>query len=138
MVATNKNLMSLMMALAQIFLMLFSEKNGGLLPYFAWLVYKLHIIYLELLDEQRRLLNKINHHYEFDEELIRKYLFLRDMEKFKIRKRLSVWTVINKHWNRKVIEKIDWYFGRDIQQRLSWLVVLFGLKMRPAKAKIFH
>jgi monovalent cation/hydrogen antiporter len=46
------------------------------------------LIYLELLDEQRRLLNKINQHAEFDEELIRKYLFLTDMEEFKIRKRL--------------------------------------------------
>ena len=45
-------------------------------------------IYLELLDRQRRLLNDMNHHYEFDEELIRKYLALVDMEEFKIREKL--------------------------------------------------
>ncbi len=45
-------------------------------------------IYLELLDRQRRLLNDMNHHYEFDEELIRKYLALVDMEEFKTREKL--------------------------------------------------
>ena len=41
-------------------------------------------IYLELLDRQRRLLNEMNHLAEFDEELIRKYLSLIDVEEFKI------------------------------------------------------
>ena len=45
-------------------------------------------IYLELLDRQRKLLNDMNHHYEFDEELIRKYLALVDMEEFKTREKL--------------------------------------------------
>jgi Na+/H+ antiporter len=42
-------------------------------------------IYLELLDEQRRVLNQMNHKFEFDEELIRKYLTLIDIEEFKCR-----------------------------------------------------
>ena len=33
------------------------------------------MVYLELLDHQRKLLNTINHRAEFDEDLIRKYLF---------------------------------------------------------------
>jgi len=37
-------------------------------------------IYLELLDQQRTLLHNMNHHTEFDEELIRKYLALVDLE----------------------------------------------------------
>ena len=45
-------------------------------------------IYLELLDHQRTLLNKMNHKAEFDEELIRKYLALVDLEEFKIREKL--------------------------------------------------
>jgi hypothetical protein len=31
-------------------------------------------IYIKLLEDQRGLLNKINHHAKFDEELIRKHL----------------------------------------------------------------
>jgi CPA1 family monovalent cation:H+ antiporter len=46
-----------------------------------------HSVYLELLEQQRALLNKINHKAEFDEELIRKYLSLIDMEEFKIREK---------------------------------------------------
>ncbi|HTJ51714.1 MAG TPA: Na+/H+ antiporter [Cyclobacteriaceae bacterium] len=45
-------------------------------------------IYLELLEQQRGLLHKMNHKAEFDEELIRKYLSLIDMEEFKIREKL--------------------------------------------------
>ncbi|GHN02717.1 Na+/H+ antiporter [Cytophagales bacterium WSM2-2] len=45
-------------------------------------------IYLEVLEQQRAMLNKINHNLEFDEELIRKYLSLIDMEEFKIREKL--------------------------------------------------
>ncbi|MEI9912612.1 MAG: hypothetical protein WDO71_24995 [Bacteroidota bacterium] len=37
-------------------------------------------IYLEILEEQRRLLDKMNHRFEFDEDLIRKYLSLVDLE----------------------------------------------------------
>jgi CPA1 family monovalent cation:H+ antiporter len=42
-------------------------------------------VYLELLEHQRKLLDKMNHHAEFDEELIRKYLSLIDIEEFKLR-----------------------------------------------------
>ncbi len=44
-------------------------------------------VYLELLEQQRSLLDKINHKAEFDEELIRKYLTLIDIEEFKIREK---------------------------------------------------
>ena len=44
-------------------------------------------IYLELLEQQRRLLNEMNRLAEFDEELIRKYLSLIDLEEFKIREK---------------------------------------------------
>ncbi len=44
-------------------------------------------IYLEMLEHQRKLLDQMNHKAEFDEELIRKYLSLIDMEEFKIREK---------------------------------------------------
>jgi Na+/H+ antiporter len=44
-------------------------------------------IYLELLEQQRKLLYEMNRRSEFDEELIRKYLSLIDMEEFKIREK---------------------------------------------------
>jgi monovalent cation/hydrogen antiporter len=44
-------------------------------------------IYLELLEQQRRMLNDMNHLAEFDEELIRKYLSLIDIEEYKIREK---------------------------------------------------
>jgi len=44
-------------------------------------------IYLEILEKQRSLLNKINHHAEFDEDLVRKYLSLVDLEEFKTREK---------------------------------------------------
>jgi CPA1 family monovalent cation:H+ antiporter len=44
-------------------------------------------IYLELLDNQRTILHQMNHRAEFDEELIRKYLALVDIEEFKIREK---------------------------------------------------
>jgi Na+/H+ antiporter len=44
-------------------------------------------IYLELLEQQRRLLNEMNRSAEFNEELIRKYLSLIDVEEFKIREK---------------------------------------------------
>jgi monovalent cation/hydrogen antiporter len=46
-------------------------------------------IYLELLEHQRKLLDDINHNSEFDEELIRKYQFLIDMEEYKVREKYS-------------------------------------------------
>jgi CPA1 family monovalent cation:H+ antiporter len=45
-------------------------------------------IYLELLEQQRKLLGKMNLHAEFDEELIRKFLSLIDLEEFKLREKL--------------------------------------------------
>jgi CPA1 family monovalent cation:H+ antiporter len=45
-------------------------------------------IYLELLERQRNAVNHMNHLQEYDEELIRKYLSLIDMEEFKIREKL--------------------------------------------------
>jgi CPA1 family monovalent cation:H+ antiporter len=45
-------------------------------------------IYLSLLEQQRMLLNRMNTHDEFDEELIRKYLALTDLEEFKMREKL--------------------------------------------------
>jgi len=44
-------------------------------------------IYLELLEQQRLLLSEMNRLAEFDEELIRKYLSLIDLEEFKIREK---------------------------------------------------
>jgi CPA1 family monovalent cation:H+ antiporter len=44
-------------------------------------------IYLDLLEQQRILLNKMNLRSEFDEDLIRKYLSLIDLEEFKIREK---------------------------------------------------
>lgn len=46
-------------------------------------------IYLELLEQQRRVLNEMNREGEYDEELIRKYFSLIDLEEFKIREELS-------------------------------------------------
>ena len=42
-------------------------------------------IYLEVLEQRRNLLSKMNRRAEFDEELIRKYLLLTDVEEFKVR-----------------------------------------------------
>ena len=47
-----------------------------------------HQIYLELLEHQRKLLEKMNKHSEFDEDLIRKYMSLIDMEEFKLREKI--------------------------------------------------
>ena len=44
-------------------------------------------IYLEILERQRKLLTEINRSSEFDEEVIRKYLSLIDMEEFKTREK---------------------------------------------------
>lgn len=45
-------------------------------------------IYLELLERQREMLTEMNRRDEFDEELIRKYLVLIDMEEFKVREKI--------------------------------------------------
>lgn len=44
-------------------------------------------IYLEILEHQRKLLMEMNRHAKFDEELIRKYLSLIDLEEFAIREK---------------------------------------------------
>lgn len=45
--------------------------------------------YLDLLEQQRKLLNEMNRRAKFDEELIRKYLGLIDLEEFKLREKLN-------------------------------------------------
>ncbi|MCW3082526.1 MAG: sodium:hydrogen antiporter [Segetibacter sp.] len=45
-------------------------------------------IYLELLEQQRSVLNNMNKHSEYDEGLIRKYLSLIDLEELKLRGQL--------------------------------------------------
>lgn len=45
-------------------------------------------IYLEVLERQRQLLIDMNRHSEFDEDLIRKYLALIDLEEYKIREKI--------------------------------------------------
>ncbi|HEY4786333.1 MAG TPA: Na+/H+ antiporter [Bacteroidales bacterium] len=45
-------------------------------------------IYLELLQHQRKILNRINRSDDYDEELIRKYFALIDLEEFKIREEI--------------------------------------------------
>ncbi|MBC7948545.1 MAG: Na+/H+ antiporter [Chitinophagaceae bacterium] len=47
-------------------------------------------IYLQVLDHQRELLKAMNQHAEFNEELIRKYLTIIDLEEFKIREKMVV------------------------------------------------
>jgi CPA1 family monovalent cation:H+ antiporter len=46
-----------------------------------------HNVYLELLDHQRTLLDEMNQSADFDEELIRKYLSLIDLEEIDIREK---------------------------------------------------
>jgi CPA1 family monovalent cation:H+ antiporter len=46
-----------------------------------------YTIYLALLEHQRKVLEQMNHRSEFDEELIRKYQALIDMEEHKIREK---------------------------------------------------
>ena len=45
-------------------------------------------IYLELLEQQRNLLYEMNHRAEFNEDVIRKYLSLIDIEEYKLREKL--------------------------------------------------
>ena len=44
--------------------------------------------YLDLLESQRKMLTDVNHRTEYDEELIRKYLSLIDLEELKIREKI--------------------------------------------------
>jgi monovalent cation/hydrogen antiporter len=45
-------------------------------------------VYIEVLEHQRGVLNQMNQKAEFDEELIRKYLALIDIEEYKIREKM--------------------------------------------------
>ena len=45
-------------------------------------------VYFELLDHQRKLLDHMNHREEFEEDVIRKYLSLVDLEEFKLREKI--------------------------------------------------
>jgi Na+/H+ antiporter len=45
--------------------------------------------YLAMLEEQRKLLDKMNHKSEFDEDIIRKYHALVDIEEFKVREKMK-------------------------------------------------
>jgi len=46
-------------------------------------------IYLQVLEHQRKLLDQMNHRAEFDEELIRKYQTLIDLDEFKLHQKLN-------------------------------------------------
>src|SRR6185436_13094003 len=46
--------------------------------------------YLEVLEHQRKILSSMNHKAEFDEDLIRKYLSLVDIEEYKLREKILV------------------------------------------------
>ena len=48
-----------------------------------------YTIYLKVLDEQRKLLHSLNNSSEFDEDMIRKYFALVDIEELKIRERIK-------------------------------------------------
>nr|ACN18076.1 Na+/H+ antiporter [uncultured bacterium BLR5] len=51
---------------------------------------KYRSIYLQLLEHQRQVLNEMNNSANVDEELIRKYLSLIDLEEYKIQERLAL------------------------------------------------
>jgi monovalent cation/hydrogen antiporter len=48
-----------------------------------------NLFYLKLLEHQRKILNEMNRRTEFDEDLIRKYLSLIDLEEHKLREKLT-------------------------------------------------
>ncbi|MBF9141845.1 Na+/H+ antiporter [Hymenobacter properus] len=50
-------------------------------------LHRFHQSYLQLLDQQRTLLHEMNHRMEFDEEIIRKYLTILDLEEYKLREK---------------------------------------------------
>ncbi|HVF29874.1 MAG TPA: Na+/H+ antiporter [Pyrinomonadaceae bacterium] len=58
--------------------------TGGDVPYGEF-----HGIYVEMLEHQRDMLNEMNSRDEYDEDLIRKYLALVDIEEFKMREKLQ-------------------------------------------------
>lgn len=48
-----------------------------------------YFIYLEILEQQRKLLHDMNELSEFDEDIIRKYMGLTDIEELKVREKLA-------------------------------------------------
>jgi CPA1 family monovalent cation:H+ antiporter len=46
------------------------------------------VTYLEMLEAQRKFLTEVNHRTEYDEEMIRKYLALIDLEELKVREKI--------------------------------------------------
>lgn len=58
------------------------------------LLFEHQLIALKLLDEQRALLQRMNQRSEFDEDVIRKYLSLLDLEETKLREKLPQQTSI--------------------------------------------
>jgi CPA1 family monovalent cation:H+ antiporter len=57
------------------------ETEGNLKDY--------QLLYLEILERQRKLLTEMNRRAEFDDDLIRKYLSLIDLEEYKLREKLK-------------------------------------------------
>ena len=46
------------------------------------------VTYLEMLEAQRKFLTEVNHRTEYDEEVIRKYPALIDLEELKVREKI--------------------------------------------------
>lgn len=70
-------------------LMFFNQELQGLTVTKTNSLREYQQIYLDLLEQQRSLLNELNGRAEFDEELIRKYFSLIDLQEFKVREELS-------------------------------------------------
>jgi CPA1 family monovalent cation:H+ antiporter len=54
-----------------------------------------YFIYLEILEQQRKLLHDMNELSEFDEDIIRKYMGLTDIEELKVREKLTGRTAVS-------------------------------------------
>jgi CPA1 family monovalent cation:H+ antiporter len=66
--------------------------NGELKTETGQMVREFQDVYLELLEARRNVLREMNRKEEFDEEVIRKYQTLIDVEEFKIREQTSVYS----------------------------------------------
>jgi monovalent cation/hydrogen antiporter len=67
----------------------FSREAGEMTDTGENILRNYQLIYLELLEQQRELLTEMNRRAEFDEDVIRKYLSLIDLEEYKLREKLS-------------------------------------------------
>jgi Na+/H+ antiporter len=85
--AQNKHLNNLLDRL-QLDLNFFQQDYNELIKTDGNILVNFQHIYLELLKQQRKLLNNMNYRTEFDEDIIRKYLALTDLEEFKLREKL--------------------------------------------------